>query len=291
MIAFLVAMACTTADPVVASEAALPPGGEDLKQGLRSFDTLRAWIYDPELITAGQFTDRYVISVRADGAVVVDVDGQSVRFFWTATGVTRDATRLIPSTSQDDPRWQPRPWLHWPESVQAVQAAVQAFRSPDLLWNARDPQYYGLAENDSPRRCEVVPPAMQCLPALPGHLFLEMMPSGRLYHIQYYSAPKRFRTLNVQRLEINPPLPDAWFNADAPELEFRFPQFIDGEPEPPLDPGFYAAGATPPLAFGNEPDPGEPPPPPSSGEPPPPPPGGEPPPGGGPLPGGQPPPP
>ncbi|MBM4364619.1 MAG: hypothetical protein FJ102_00275 [Deltaproteobacteria bacterium] len=270
MMTLLMAMACTTADTVVASEAALPTGAEELKQALRSFDTLRAWIYDPEVNAGGHFTDRYVVTVRADGAVVVDVEGQSVRFSWTAGGVTRDATRRISSTSADDPRWQPNPWPHWPESVQAVQAAVQAFRSPDLRWNARDPEYYDLGLLDSPRQCEIVPPVTQGLPSLPGHLFLEMMPNGRLYHIQYFYAPKRWRTLNVQRLEINPPLPSTWFNADAPELEFRFPQFIDGEPEPPLDPGFYAPGATPPPAFGNQPEPGEPPsPPPPPGEPPP----------------------
>lgn len=97
-------------------------------------------------------------------------------------------------------------------------------------------------------------------------------------YLIFQCSRKQMLSLDILRVEVAPPLPSTWFDPDAPEMDTRTPgDFGGGEPNSPLNPGFYAPGATPPPAYGvtaappGAPPPGTPPPaPPDPGATPPP---------------------
>lgn len=92
-------------------------------------------------------------------------------------------------------------------------------------------------------------------------MFLRFGGYDSLRYVIFQCGRREVLPLDVLRIEVNPPLPANWFGPDAPEMEM--PSRMDfeaGEPVTPLNPDFYAPGATPPLAWRGNLGPGGPPP-------------------------------
>ncbi|GDX81985.1 hypothetical protein LBMAG42_37960 [Deltaproteobacteria bacterium] len=257
-----------------AQETPLAPGAAEFRAQLTSFQTLRAWVEVCPMSNCwfGQeppFGTEFIVSVRADGVVVVDTSGQNTRFSWAHGVATVDgAAKLFRNPSEHQDRHSPRENGSWSEFAPLVVSVVQAVRSAETEWLARGPGYYGWAHYGT-QDVELVPSAF---PMADYHVFVHFPVGGMPDMISIQREYDPALEMDLLRLEINPPLPANWFDADAPEFDTNFPGFEAGQPLLPLDPGFYApAGNVPP------PSGGQPPPPPSAV--PPPLPGGGPPPG------------
>lgn len=262
---------------VEAQETPLPAGASNLRSTLQSFLALRMWVVGAEdaYSWGGQappFGSKFILSIRNDGVVIIDTNGRNTRFRWG------DGVAMVDGAAKNshDPlthpeRHAPREQKHWRYTVPLVQLTVLTLRSQDSQWFPRGPAYYQWASL-SPQDVEVI---------LPGfdtggyHLFVHYTVDGQPSRLVAQRSQSERFTLWIRRLEINPNLPADWFGPDAPEFNTRFPEFEDGEPTPPLDPGFYAPSSQPPPPPGGNPPPQTEPPP--GGTPPPPP---EPPPGG-----------
>ncbi len=262
-------MGCKT---VEAQETPLPEGATELRDAIRSFQSVRAWLEGPENAVewGGQnppFGTKFVASARHDGVVVIDTGGLNTRFRWTGESVTRDSSETIFLNPTDRPeRHAPREQKHWRHTAPIVQSAVLALRDPETEWIARGPAYYGWAAYGT-QDVEIVPAQFELGDY---HIFVHFSRAGLPTHFIAQRARSDRLNLTVHRLEIDPPLPATWFEADAPDFVTRFPRFDSGEPSTPLDPGFYASTGQQPPPDGGQPlppSPGQPPP----GQPPPPP--------------------
>ena len=253
MILFLMSGFFGGCAPVEAQETPLPQGVAAFRDASRTFETMRAWVRIDEqsFLWGGHgppFGTELIVSVRADGVAVIDTAAQGTRYRWEGSAVTHDAA----ASSVSHPEYQPErhaPWemKQYRYTLPLVQSAVAALRDPQTQWLSRGPAYYQWAVS-SPLHAEIVPN----YPMDGWHLFARMSSVGFVSQLSLERSREDVVFLDILRLEINPPLPSTWFDADSPEFDTSFPVFSGGQPDEPLDPGFYAPTERPPVADGGQ---------------------------------------
>ncbi len=232
-----------------AAEPPLPDGAEALRAALQSFQTMRLWIGSGGRndITGGRFWfgKEFVLSVRADATATVDIQGQRSRYWWGDTGHTVDGSVTGTSHPPESRLPYPGDFAGMPDTEQWVAQVVSALRSPDTVWRARSPGHYGWG-HPTDSYAELTLPVLEPSGC---HMFFHFS-RAVLRDIMFQCSRTQSLVLGVLRIEVDPPLPPTWFDADAPEFDTRTKgEFQAGEPTVPLDPGFYAPGATPPLSW------------------------------------------
>lgn len=247
---FLVLLQLLGCSKPEASEPPLPDGAGSFRAALQSFHAMRMWIRAPKRndITGGRFWfgEQFVLSVNRAGVATVDKQGQGSRYRWAPSGHTSDVNVRGLQEPPESRLPDSRDFAGIAHSEHWVAQVIGALRSPETVWRARSPGHYGWGVQTD-EYAEVTLPALEPSGC---HLFLRFGDYDSLRTMIVQCSRKQVLSLTVLRLEVDPPLPPTWFDADAPEFDTTTRgEFQAGEPTLPQDPGFYAPGASPPLAW------------------------------------------
>jgi hypothetical protein len=245
---FLIFQSLVSCATVEAQETPLPEGAAGLRDSARTFHTFRAWVSGGSdasdwLGRNPPFSPEFILTVREDGVAVVDPAGQNERFRWSSESVQRDSSTVnFRHPLERHLETLPRAATPWNFTIPLVQTAISAVRSPDTAWLPQGPSHYGWGLGRG-NQVEIVPANADLGDY---HVFLTFDRNRLPTRFEARKGRSGGLILRVERLEINPPLPTTWFDADAPDFDTSFPLFDEGEPVTPLDPGFYAPAGEPP---------------------------------------------
>lgn len=206
-----------------ASGPTLCEGAVALKYEVQSFHRLRVYM--------SRGGDRYAVHLRDDGKITVDYqslarvhwDGQQL--WWDSVGVGVDGPPVL--------------YEHWAAAL--VPLLWQELRSGQVTWYARGPGYYGWSKDaqDWRSNVELVSSAWE---GKDVHVFLEFGDYAKRLsglHVRDSSGEFVF-TMGIDRVDYDPPLPDAAFTPIVPRKPIQFPKlcgpFVCPDATPPAPP-------------------------------------------------------
>lgn len=248
--------ACRTHPRGGTSEAvddpALPEGVVSFRETIRNAETIRVWLSDPVaaggcLGNAQNRLHNSVLSIRADGVIVLDPQGGGRRR-WSAT---------LPPIGE--PRRYEPGWMAAEARSEIVVALVGGVLSRDTRWVDGGLGAAAWSGFNIYLRLWDPPPGTWRLyvhfnaDGAPSSLIVETALAdahslawleegdgdGRLGHVEALFL----------RMEVDPPLPTDWFDADKAPAGLYSPAFSDGIPMTPVDTRFYAPGASVPPSL------------------------------------------
>lgn len=230
-------LACRTHPRAGTTEAvedrALPPAVIEFRDSLRSAETLRAWIADPQAMRGCSLTShhrlhRSIVSVHSSGILTVDSwderrtrwaagehppdrplvlrDGKMVHTFSTAVNAESVARAAIVQTfiatlRSPDARWVSRKRAL--STVLPAEIEVRAWGGFPDKWRI----YVRFGFQGQPTEVAIENPQR----SIWDNSWIND------WHLNPYGNPERI-TLSLVRLELNPELPPNWFGTEAPDI-------------------------------------------------------------------------
>lgn len=257
---------CRTHPPGGTTEAvddrALAEGVVTFRDAIRRAETIRVWLVDPEAYqgcfgVSANGLHQSMVTVRADGVVILDRDGGGRRR-WAPVGppvaaeVYRDSLGRVRQVER-------RGSIATRETTEVMTALIDQVRSEGTRWVSHESLALERSAYFVHLRPTGPPPGGWRLTV---RFTADGRPSRLIAENNDHEAPSlswlerrdgdglRGRVdVAFARLELDPPLPADWVDSDESPAGLNYPEFSDGAPIPALDAHYYAPGASMPSSL------------------------------------------